>query len=84
MNISEQDILLVFEEETNVTRSRLQPSATLASLDIASLDIIGVSFAIEDKFGIIVDAEAFAACHDLGDIVNMIQATALSETSVAS
>ena len=51
MDISEADILAVFEEETNVDSAKLQPSATLASLDIASLDLIGVSFALEDKFG---------------------------------
>ena len=84
MDISEADILSVFEEETNVERSRLQPSATLASLDIASLDIIGVSFAIEDKFGVIVDAEAFAGCKDLADVVKMIQATARAETAASA
>ena len=84
MDISEADILSVFEEETNVERSRLQPSATLSSLDIASLDIIGVSFAIEDKFGVIVDAEAFASCGNLGDVVKMIQATARAETTASS
>lgn len=73
MDISEAEILAVFESETSVDASRLVPSATLESLDIASLDLIGVSFALEDKFGLILDAASFADCKTLGDAVKMIQ-----------
>jgi acyl carrier protein len=73
VDISEAEILEVFESETSVDASKLDPSATLASLDIASLDLIGVSFAIEDKFGLILEASAFADCKTLGDAVKMIQ-----------
>jgi acyl carrier protein len=73
MDISEEDILSIFTTETGVERDRLLPTATLASLDIASLDIIGVSFAIEDKYGVVVDAEAFAGCETLQDAVDVIR-----------
>ncbi|MGC1303810.1 MAG: acyl carrier protein [Caulobacteraceae bacterium] len=73
MDVSEEDILSIFTAETGVERARLLPTATLASLDIASLDIIGVSFAIEDKYGVVVDAEAFVGCETLQDAVDMIR-----------
>lgn len=76
MKISNEDILDIFAEETSVDRARLTPEATLKSLDIASLDIISVSFAIEDKFGLIVDADAFAGCATLQDVIEMIQTQA--------
>ncbi len=81
MKISNEDILDIFAEETSVDRARLTPDATLKSLDIASLDIISVSFAIEDKFGIIVDADAFAGCATLQDVIEMIQAQAAAPAS---
>ena len=81
MKISEEDILEIFAEETSVDRARLVPSATLESLDIASLDIISVSFAIEDKFNMIVDAEAFAGCARLQDVIEMIQKQAAATTA---
>lgn len=79
MEIKEADILAVFEEETNVDAARLVPDATMESLDIASLDLIGVSFALEDRFGVIVEADAFAKCANLGEVVKMIQATPRQE-----
>ena len=36
--------------------------------------MIGVSFAIEDRFGLVLDADAFAGCENLRDVVEMIQA----------
>jgi acyl carrier protein len=60
---------------------RLVPSATFADLDIASLDIISVSFAIEDKFGLVVEPEAFADCTCLGDVVSMIQAQGVAKAA---
>ncbi len=81
MKISNEDILDIFSEETSVDRSRLTPDATLKSLDIASLDIISVSFAIEDKFGMIIDADAFAGCTTLQDVIDMIQAQAAAAAS---
>lgn len=78
MKITEQEVLEIFAEETSVDPARLVPSATLKDLDIASLDIISVSFAIEDKFGVIIDAQAFADCARLQDAVEMIQAQAAS------
>jgi acyl carrier protein len=81
VDISEAEILEVFESETSVDASQLVPSATLQSLDIASLDLIGVSFALEDKFGLILDAAAFADCKTLDDAVKMIQAAGREKTA---
>jgi acyl carrier protein len=76
VKITAEDILAIFAEEANIEMDRLQPSSTMESLGIASLDIISVSFAIEDKYGVIIDAEAFAKCSHLQDVIEMIQAQA--------
>jgi acyl carrier protein len=83
LNITDDDILAIFIEETGVDRARLVPSATLASLDIASLDIIGVSFAIEDKYGFVVEAEAFAKCETLHDVLEMIKQVAQNSATAS-
>jgi acyl carrier protein len=83
VDISEADVLAVFESETNLDSSRLVPSATLESLDIASLDLIGVSFALEDKFGLVLDAADFTKCANLGEVVKMIQDAGHAEAKSA-
>ena len=76
MKIAAEDILAIFATEANIEPDKFTPSSTMESLGIASLDIIGVSFAIEDKYGLVVDAEAFAKCLSLQDVIEMIQAQA--------
>lgn len=52
------DILAIFAKETAVDPSRLTPDATLASLDVASLDMVQAIFALETKFNIEIPVAA--------------------------
>ena len=70
--VTSDEILDVFAEETNVDRALLTPEATLESLNIASIDIISVSFAIEDKFGVVLETDDFAATQTLAQVVAMV------------
>jgi acyl carrier protein len=57
MAITAEDVLTIISEEVPIDRARLDPAATLESLDIASLDMISVMFALEDKFGLVIEQE---------------------------
>lgn len=57
MSISPDAILDIVEAETGLPREKLRPEATLAELDIASLDLVSIAFEIEDKFGVEIAPE---------------------------
>lgn len=46
------EILDIVAKESGIERARLLPDATIASLDIASLDMVQAMFAIESHFDI--------------------------------
>ena len=53
--ITVDDIYDLLAAEAPVDRADLRPEATLESLGIASLDVISVLFALEDRFGVVVE-----------------------------
>jgi len=57
MAITADDILTIISEEVPIDRALLDPAATLDSLNIASLDMISVMFALEDKFGLVIEQD---------------------------
>ena len=50
--IDSETVLGIISHEAALDRARLVPSATLDELSIASLDVINILFAIEDKCGV--------------------------------
>jgi acyl carrier protein len=46
------EILNMVAKETGVERARLVPGATIAGLDIASLDMVQAIFALESRFDV--------------------------------
>ncbi len=71
MALTAEDVLDAISTETTIPRDKLTPDATLASLDIASLDVIGVAFSIEDEFGLMVDQDAFKGAQTVQDFVDV-------------
>ena len=71
------EILDIVAKETSVERSRLTPDTTIASLDIASLDMVQAMFALESHFKVEVplameqDSGEFAT---VGDLVSHVLA----------
>lgn len=51
------DILALVAKETGLPAERLQPDATLATLDISSIDLVSLLFEIEDRYGIELQPE---------------------------
>ena len=74
---TEEDIYQIIAAEAPVGRDALNPDATLASLGIASLDVISVLFAVEDRFGLIIETSEFETVKTLKDFVGVILAKAV-------
>jgi acyl carrier protein len=52
------EILTIVAKETGVELERLTPEATIASLDIASLDMVQAIFALESHFDVEIPVAA--------------------------
>ena len=72
MSVSRDNVLDVIAEESLVERSTLAPDATLESLGIQSLDIISIVFALEDKFGIVLEQSEFEGVTTVDQLVTII------------
>jgi len=73
MAVSADDILDVVAQEALVDKAKLLPDETLESLGIASLDIINIVFALEDRFGVVLEQSEFEGVHTVDDLVKLIQ-----------
>ncbi len=80
MAITADDVLTIISEEVPVDKATLDPNATLESLEIASLDMISVMFALEDKFGVIIEQEDVKGAATLQDSLNIVLAKSAAPT----
>lgn len=81
MAITADDVLDIISEEVPIDRAQLDPNATLESLNIASLDMISVMFALEDKFGVVIEQTDVAEAKTLQDFLNVVMAKGQAEAS---
>jgi acyl carrier protein len=72
MPVSPDIILDIIAEEALVDRAKLTPDATLESLGIASLDIISIVFALEDRFGVVLEQSEFEDIRTVSALVDLI------------
>lgn len=75
MSIAEQ-VLQIIADKGQVERARLTPDASLADLAIASLDVIEIVFALEDRFDIQIPFNANDAKQEfatVGDILRAVE-----------
>jgi acyl carrier protein len=61
-------------ETLNVSPERLRAATTFDEAGIDSLAAIDLVFAIEAHFGILIDADALARVHSLGDLIAVVDA----------
>lgn len=76
MSTIENDIYDIIAEKSAVDRSKLQRDAKLADLEIESLDVVEIIFAVEEKFDIHVpynanDQEMEFEC--VGDVIDAVR-----------
>jgi acyl carrier protein len=76
MPVSADDILDVVAQEALIDKAKLLPAETLESLGIASLDVINIVFALEDRFGVVLEQTEFEGVHTVDDLVKLVQAKA--------
>ncbi len=74
--ITQDDVLDLVAEEAPVERSALTRDATLDALGVASLDVISVLFALEDRFGVVVEQSDVEGVKTLGEFVDAVLAKA--------
>ena len=70
------DILDIVAEKAMVDRSKLTPEAKLGDLNISSLDMVEVIFALEDKLGIEMPFNANTSSQEfqtLGDVIATVE-----------
>ena len=72
MAITADDVLTIISDEVPIDRALLDPTATLESLNIASLDMISVMFALEDKFGLIIEQDDVKDAKTLQDFLDAV------------
>jgi len=81
MAITADQILDIISEEVPIDRADLKPEATLEALNIASLDMISVMFALEDKFGVIIEQTDVAEVKTLAEFITVVQGKAESKAA---
>ena len=70
------EILDIVAQKASIERGKLTLDAALADLQVSSLDMVEVIFALEDKFGIELPFNANTNADDLktlGDVVAMVE-----------
>lgn len=73
---SDDELFDVISKEALIDRASLKRDANLEDLGIASLDVISVLFEVEEKFGIMVEAEELADCKTLGQLMDKVKSKA--------
>jgi acyl carrier protein len=88
MTMSQIDeILDIVAQKAMIDRNKLTPSAKLSDLNVSSLDMVEVVFALEDKFGITLpfnantSATEFETVQDVITLVEKQMATRATGTS---
>ena len=70
------EILDIVAQKALIDRSKLSADVKLADLNVSSLDMVEVVFALEDKFGIQLPFNANTSANDfhtVGDVIAMVE-----------
>lgn len=70
------EILDVVAQKAMIDRGKLTPEAKLADLNVSSLDMVEVVFALEDKFGIELPFNANTNAQEfetVGDVIKLVE-----------
>jgi len=73
-DLSSDAILDIISEEGLVARDSLGLQSRLADLGIPSLEMVNILFAVEDRFGVIVEPEDLSQAVTLQDLLDIVTA----------
>jgi acyl carrier protein len=69
-----EDILDLVAKEGMLDRASINADSKLADLDIPSLEMISILFAIEDKFGVEVEIDEIQQAKTMRDLIDVVLA----------
>ena len=78
---SDDELFDVIAKEALIDRATLTRDARLEDLGIASLDVISVLFEVEERFGIVIEAEELSDCETLGQLMDKLKSKAQATAS---
>lgn len=71
--MNDEEILALIAQETGLSREDLDMDAPLATLDIASIDMVSLLFEVEDRYGVEIEPDQIAPEMTLGQLVRRIR-----------
>jgi acyl carrier protein len=80
------EILDIVAQKALIDRGKLKPELKLADLEVGSLDLVEVMFALEEKFGIELPFNAntdSGTFKTLGDVIAMVEKQLADKTKTA-
>lgn len=80
------EILDVVAQKAMIDRSKLTPDAKLSDLNVSSLDMVEVMFALEEKFGIELPFNANTSANEfetVGDVIASVEAQLAQKRTAA-
>ena len=72
MGVTERDLLDIIATEAIVERSDLTRDSLFTDLGIQSLDVISVLFAIEERYGVVIEEEDLPLGASLGGVLDYL------------
>ena len=81
------EILDIVAQKAMIDRSKLSPDARLSDLNVSSLDMVEVVFALEDKFGIEMPFNANVSADEfstVGDVIALVKKQLAAKSSAAA
>jgi acyl carrier protein len=70
---TDDDLFDIIAREGLVDRSGLHRDLPAAEAGIASIEVISIIFAVEDRYGVHIDENALEGCKTLGDLVDRLR-----------
>lgn len=71
---SDDALFDIIAKEGQVARDSLSRDLKLADAGIASIEIISILFALEDRYGVSISETALAGCETMGDLADRLRA----------
>ena len=72
MAVSRDEVVAVLAEESGLDPAKIRPEATFEELDIGSIDVASTLFAIEDKFGVVVEPDQLDPASTVTQFVDLV------------